>query len=265
MSQQAFFRVVDLETTGFLDEQSDAIKADPVQGIVEIGHTDVHALYTDEGRFVKAEISKPGFMLYKPPAGIPPQSMAIHHITPAMVREMPPCTAGQVQLVANSPPEPLALVAHNAAFEREWLSPYLPKDQRWLCTYKVAKQLHPNWPSHSNQACRYLMGLELDERWCFPPHRGGPDTWVTAHNLVEFLKLTTVRQMIEWTAQPTLLIACPIGEHRGKPWVEVPEDFLRWIIDKAKQMDPDTKYWAQRALQDRAAMRANPDLSASDY
>lgn len=264
MSQVAHFRVIDLETCGFLDEMPAAVQADPCQGIVEIGYTDVKAEFNDAGRFVTATIEKPGFLLYNPPGGIPPVSRAIHHITPQMVRDLPACRAGDVQLVQNGAPAPYALVAHNVAFEREWMGRYIP-EARWVCTLKVWAQLEPNWPAHSNQACRYLLGQELDVRWADPPHRAGPDSWVTANHFVEALRRTSVRQMVEWTKQPRLLTTCPFGEHRGKAWAEVPEDYLRWYVNKASQQDPDTLHWVKKALEDRAAMRAQPDLAASDY
>ncbi len=264
--QRVHFRVTDLETIGFLDEAPQSVRDDPVQGIVEIGYTDVTLDFRDDGVLAASKIDIPGSLLFKPPGGIPPVSTAIHHISPRMVSEMPACRSNDVQLVANGVPEPFALVAHNSAFEKEWMGQYIP-DARWICTEKVARRLHPTWPAYNNQACRYLLGLyEMDEHYAHPPHRAGPDTWVSAHIFVELVKGSSIRQMLEWTGLPRLMTTCPLGEHRGKAWVEVPEDYIRWIVsDKPRNMDADTVWNAQQALQDRARLRQNPDLASEDY
>jgi exodeoxyribonuclease X len=263
---RAHLRVIDLETVGFLKEQPGAIRQDPARGIVEIGYTDVAASFRADGSFFGATIELPGSLLFNPPGGIPAESCGVHHITPKMVEGLPACRSNDALLLVNGEPKPMALVACNSEFEREWLQPYLPEATKWICALKVAARLHPGWPAHGNQAVRYLLGHELDERWASPPHRAGPDSWVTAHNLVAFLKEgCAVRQMVEWTLQPRYMTTCPIGQHRGKPWIEVPADFLRWMLDKATDMDPDLLYWARQSLQDRQRLAQQPDLASSDY
>jgi exodeoxyribonuclease X len=265
------FRVVDLETVGFLDECPPEIQADPCLGVVELGWTDVIVAIRPDNSIGGVMVDGVyGKLLFNPPGGIPPVSSGVHHITPKMVAGLPPCTPKDCAALAISPPAagelvPFALVAHNAAFEQEWLSKYLPAEQRWICTLKVAAQLYPDWPSHANQACRYLLGLELDDAIAAPPHRAGPDSYVTAQLLARFLKTAAVRQMVEWTRLPRMMTTCPIGEHRGKPWSAVPADFLRWMLDKAKSMDDDAKYWARKELDNRARFAAQPDLASSEY
>ena len=49
---------------------------------------------------------------------------------------------------------------------------------------------------HSNQVLRYWLGLRLDADLAMPPHRAGPDAYVTAHLLLRMMALASVEQMI---------------------------------------------------------------------
>ena len=117
---------------------------------------------------------------------------------------------------------------------------------------KVALRIWPDAPGHSNQVLRYWRGLNLDAALAMPPHRAGPDAWVTAHLLVELLKETSVEQMMAWTKEPKLLPKVPFGKHRNSSWPDVPMDYLHWMVGQA-DMDPDVIWCAQQELHRRTA------------
>jgi len=71
-----------------------------------------------------------------------------------------------------------------------------------------------------------------------PPHRAGPDAYVTAHLLKDMLLETTVEQLVAWTSEPKLLLKVPFGKHKGAQWADIPDDYLAWITRQA-DMDPD--------------------------
>ena len=99
---------------------------------------------------------------------------------------------------------------------------------------------------------RYELGLELDEERAMPPHRAGPDTYVTAHILVRMMQEATVNKLVGWTIMPRFLPRCPIGKFRNQPWENVEMGFLRWMIGQP-DMDPDFKAAAQDEIKRRAA------------
>jgi exodeoxyribonuclease X len=263
-------RVLDIETTGFLHEQDETIRNDPRLGLVELGWTDVLVNVGADNVIKGVEVADTfGTILCKPPFGIPPEASAIHHLLDRDVEAFLPADKGTIMLLANSPPwrgpeKPMALVAHNAAFEREWLDKYLPPETKWICSMKVAARLFQDWPSMSNQALKYRLGLDLPEALCHPPHRAGPDSFVTAHVLAQMIPRTSVRQMVTWTKEPRLMLRCPIGEHRNKEWSEVPAGFLQWAISKPID-DLDCIHWMKIELERRAQLQRNPDLAATDY
>lgn len=218
-------RVVDIETTG----------TEPPAELIELGWVDV----------IDGVIGAPKSRLFGAADGIPPETMAVHHIRPADIEGLPLCTPGSLARMTDGV---TALVAHNCAFERLWLDE-ATAGAAWICTYKVALRLWPDAPRHGNQVLRYWRGLTLGDE-AMPPHRAGPDAFVTAHLLAEMLKETSVEQMVAWTQEPKAYPTLSFGKHRGLKWPEVPGDYLLWMTRQG-DMDPDAKWCAERELERR--------------
>jgi exodeoxyribonuclease X len=180
--------------------------------------------------------------------GIPPETMAVHHITEAdMSEDTPVCTPERLRQAVwgGSPPD--VLVAHNCEFERQFITEAVTDGLAWICTYKVALRVWPDAPRHNNQVLRYWRGLKLDPVYAMPPHRAGPDAWVTAHIVAELLHHVPIEQMIAWTAEPKLLPNIPFGKHRGLVWSAAPLDYLQWMV-RQSDMDPDAIWNAKQEL-----------------
>lgn len=234
------FRVIDIETTGL------ALPAE----IIEIGRVDVTV--DDSG----VRIDKPKSRLYRPLHGIPPETMAVHHITEADFKpDTPTCTEELLRSAIWSGGKPDALVAHNCEFERSFIPAEITDDLPWICTLKTALRVWPEAPQHTNQVLRYWRGLSLDAELAMPPHRAGPDAWVTAHLLVDLLKSATAEQMIDWTARPKALPTVTFGKHRGAKWADVPLDYLQWMA-RQSDMNADALACAQEELARRNGPRA---------
>jgi exodeoxyribonuclease X len=183
-------------------------------------------------------IKAPFSALYRPLGEIPAETKAVHHLTEADFNEtMPVCTPLNLGFALSQPSPADVLIAHNCAFERSFISDDVTGGIPWICTQKCALRLWPDAPKHSNQVLRYWRGMILDATQAMPPHRAGPDAWVTAHLLKDMLGEATVEQLINWTTEPKLLLRVPFGKHRNLPWSEVPTDYLSWM---AKQTDMDT-------------------------
>lgn len=232
----AVLRVIDIETTGF----------SPPAEIIEIGRVDVVGT-----REMGWTIERPLSRLYRPRDGIPPETKAVHHITEASIpTNAELCTPANIRSAVMHPIRPDVLVAHNCAFERTFIGEEATDGLPWICTYKSALRLWPDAPAHSNQVLRYWRELTLDEAYAMPPHRAAPDAWVTAHLLVDMLRLASIEQLVNWTGDPKLLPTMPFGEHRGKKWEEVPTDYLNWI-GRQKQMDSDVVWNARQEISRR--------------
>ena len=229
-------RVIDFETTGMA----------PPAEVVEVGYCDL------TGEDNQWEVSEPVSWLCGV-ENIPPETRAVHHIGPAEVAGLPAFAETRARLF-NEGPLIAALVAHNFDFEAAFLGEH---GALAICTCKAALRVWPDAPGHSNSVLRYWLEdrglLSLDHDTAMPPHRAGPDAYVTAHILKAlFAAGATGREMIAWTKEPRVLPTCPIGKFRGRPWADVEAGFLRWMTDQAT-MEPDLKWNAQRELDRRAA------------
>lgn len=229
-------RSTDLETSGMK----------PPESVVEIGWTDL--VFNTET--LECEIGRPNSMLFRPKEPLTPENMAIHHLTNTYLATFPVCEDHDLRALANDD-FPQFLIAHNSAFEKQWITDEFMGPAKWICTMKAALHLWPN-DGHSNQAIRYRLGLELDNDLALPAHRAAPDSYVTAHIAAEMLKTNRVAQLVAWEMSPKPVLLCPLGKHRGQQWADVPADFVRWMLG-LDDLDPDTRYAAEQEMSRRRA------------
>lgn len=237
---EIIMRVVDLETTGLA----------PPECIIELGWSDVH--YNTETK--ASSIAAPQSLLYSPTRPITPENRAIHHLTDAELDGQPECSDADLRTVLTLG-EPFALVAANAAFEQQWLTPEVIGPARWICTVKAAARLYPDAESHSNQAIRYRMELDLPDALAMPPHRAAPDAYVTGNILANMLRGTSVRDLVQWTKEPKFLPRCPMGKWKGTAWPEVDQSYLEWIL-RTVDMDVDVQNAARLEIDRRQSEAA---------
>lgn len=238
-------RVIDIETTGI----------EPAEhAICEIGFCDVLSTTLDaEGKPGGWVVHEPQSSLVNPGRPIPADVSAIHHITDEDVadalhlRELVP-TVLQFDGID-------AFAAHNAKFERGFITDEMTGGKPWVCTYKCALRLWPDEPSHSNQALRYSRKPEgLDRNIAMVAHRAGPDAYVTAFHLREMLNGgALLDHLVRRSLVPALMVTCHIGKEHGKKWADVDPGFLRWLLDK--DFDEDVKFTARHWLAERAKVQ----------
>ena len=233
---EVLLRVIDCETTGLKPPEAE---------IVEWGWTDV--LFDTETKTVT--VRTPESRLFCPVNGIPPEMSAVHHLTMQHVQGEPTFQPGDIEGLVG-PAD--FVVAHNWAFEGQWVTADHLGPRRPICTFKAACRIWPEAPSKSNSALRYWRRLDLNEGLAMPPHRAGPDSYVTAFLLADMLRTETVANLVRWTREPRFLPKCPIGKHKDTPWGEIPADYLQWIT-RAADMDPDVVHAAKTELQSRQA------------
>jgi exodeoxyribonuclease X len=254
-------RVIDLETTCLAPPDGDTSK-----GVCEIGWCDVVVYTTIDGWVVDNEI---GSTLCDPGTPFTPENSAIHHIIERDVE-------GQGQFLDHAMRvfhpryrkpfaefEIVALAAHNAKFEAQWVREDLRGGLPLICTYKTALRHWPQAPKHTNQVLRYWRNpVGLNRALAHLAHRAGPDAYVTAFLLRDMLNDgVTLEQMIEWTKEPALSMRCYIGAWRGKLWSEVDYGFLTWVL--SKDFDEDIKhsvnYEIKRRRDEAAKARADDE------
>lgn len=222
-------RVVDLETAGF--EAADRV--------CQVGRCDWYDGVID--KFPLEHFINPGI-------SIPAVASAIHHIVDADVADAPQFAFAWEQFHRDD--AVYAYAAHNAKFERQWITDELIGGKPWICTYRCSLRSWPEAPSHSNQALRYWLALPVDRDFASPAHAAGPDAYVTAHLLDVLVKRHHIDELIAWSAQPALLTMVRFGKHRGARWENVPSDYLDWMC-RQQDMDEDAIFTAKHHLSER--------------
>ncbi|MGE5510289.1 MAG: putative quorum-sensing-regulated virulence factor [Bacteroidota bacterium] len=225
-------RVIDIETTG-LDPMADAI--------VEIASVDL----TKEGG-----ITNPQQTFVFPDQKIPALASAVHHIVDDDVREAPRLR------------EALALfegadcyIAHNCSFERSFLDPILGR-QAWLCTFKCALRIWPDFVEHNLQALRYQLGIVQPfgrPRQEIVPHRAASDTIVTAAIAHVIMRQARWSDLMRWSQEPAHYTRLTFGKHRGQKLADVPVDYLDWMLKS--DLEADWKLSAKAELERRQKER----------
>lgn len=203
-------RVTDCESTGL---------ADPKE-LVEIGWTDIRLF--PSGWAIE---SGPHARLVNPGMPITPGARAAHHISDEEAATgMAPDDARS--LIANGVD---ILCFHNALFD----TPLIKSGKPTICTFKCAKDVYPNLESHKNGALWYALGLGGGAKQMEPVHRAGPDSWTTAHILLDLLRVLPVETMLDISANPIRLLKMAFGKHAGVSFTELPWDYLDWIVNKS--------------------------------
>jgi len=199
-------RVIDFETTGI----------PPDADVIEAAFLDV-----DEIKLAPKSSDFAGHaFVVKTIRPVTPEARAAHHITDVEISH-----GSRWSEVRGILSDGSIFCAHNANFEKAFFN---PEGSRWIDTYKCALRLFPDAPKHTNQVLRYFL-FDCDPGAAgMPPHRALPDCHVTARILIKCLESASIDQLIAWSAEPPLLPRVPMGKHFGKPWSEVPTDYLEW-------------------------------------
>lgn len=252
-------RVLDFETTDF-----------PERGglIIEAGWTDLTLSPGDN--FLNWEMNTHSSQRFgmTPETRMSSAARAEHHISPAEIAGLPLFdTLDAVSLLQCEPSTTRQfdyLVAHNHIFEKKLLTRHLspsgtPMDGKWICTMKVARRVYPSASKYSLQYLRYHANLErgLPDARCMPPHASGPDTWLTAMLLAEMFSNyhISLSEMEEYTSGLTYFHTCPMGKYKGKPWKDVDNGYLNWMLTSAKDLDPDLRAFVDNELKLRRVGR----------
>lgn len=227
-------RVVDFETTGI----------EPPAEVVEVGYCDLSQAGPGAPWIVDEPVSRLCGV-----AAIPPEVRAVHWIRHSEVAGLPQFDPAAFVEEASGC---AAIAAHNMDFENAWLG--VDGVMPLICTLKAAYRVWPEAPGHSNSVLRCWLEdrglIALTDALAEPPHRAGPDAYVTAHILAALLTAgATGKDMVAWTREPRLLPIINFGKHRGTRWPDAPRDYLEWLL--RSDMDGDTKWNAQRELDRR--------------
>lgn len=213
------FICLDLETTG-LESDKDQI--------IEIAIA----------RFTQEQLVESFETLIDPGCLISKASMAIHHITDEMVKGKPKIEEvlpyifqfiGRHIIVGHGIAMDLAFLM--AAAKHHQISNTL-SSHIFLDTLRLAR-LYGESPTNSLETLRKHFNIEAEGA-----HRAMNDVIV---NIEVFKYLSTsfktTEQLLERLKRPIPLKVMPLGKHKGRPFNEIPIEYLVWAANKDFDMD----------------------------
>lgn len=176
--------------------------------------------------------------LIDPECSIPSDSMEIHNITEEMVKGKP-----KIEEVLPFLLDKIAdhiVVGHGIGFDLKILEEsakraQIPSNlafQSRIDTLRLAR-LYGESATNSLQALREHFNIDPEKA-----HRAMDDVLV---NIQVFKKLSTgfksAVDLLRRMEKPVYLKAMPLGKHKGKPFSEIPIEYLRWAIKQDFDMD----------------------------
>ncbi|MFI0435571.1 MAG: putative quorum-sensing-regulated virulence factor [Parachlamydiaceae bacterium] len=225
------FICIDCETTG-LDPKQDRV--------IEV------AVMCFDANQVYAQMET----LINPECEIPETSIAIHHITPDMVKDKP--------TIAHVLPEVLnmignhIIVGHGVGFDIEILACSAERHEiqskirqnLYLDTLRMAR-LYGECPINSLEHLRKHFNIPLEGA-----HRAMSDVIVNREVFQHLAKrFKTTDQLFDVLSRPISMAAMPFGKHKGRSFKDIPLQYLQWIVNK--DFDQDLLHSARAELKRR--------------
>ncbi len=188
--------------------------------------------------------------LINPECIIPETSIAIHHITPDMVKDKP--TIAQIlpeilKLIGNH-----IIVGHGVGFDIDILAiaaerhgiPCKIRQNPFLDTLRMAR-LYGESPINSLEHLRKHFNIPLEGA-----HRAMSDVIVNKEVFKCLAKnFKTSEQIFEALSRPILMATMPLGKHKGRSLKDIPLQYLQWIVHK--DFDQDLLYSVRSELKRR--------------
>lgn len=213
------FICLDCETTG-LDPEKDQI--------IEIALT----------RFTFEEQMESYETLIDPMVSIPEESIAIHHITDAMVQGKPKIAEvlphilsfiGKQIIVGHGISTDIAFLI--SAAKQNNIPCRLPSHPS-IDTLRLAR-LYGESPTNSLQKLRQHFNIPEEGA-----HRAMNDVIVNIEVFKQLAKtFKTTEQMLERLKSPILLKTMPLGKFKGRPFSEISIEYLRWAAHQKFDQD----------------------------
>ncbi|HRW58598.1 MAG TPA: DUF3820 family protein [Chlamydiales bacterium] len=188
--------------------------------------------------------------LVDPKRLIPSESQAIHHISNEMIQGKPLIKEILPQIYEITKGAPI--IGHGIDFDikmmqeesyRNGLNFPIEKNPV-IDTLRLAR-LYGESPVNSLEQLRKHFNIEEEGA-----HRALADVIVNISVFKHLTKqFTSLSQLLQRLEKPILIKTMPLGKHKGRPFSEIPIEYLRWAA--GKEFDQDLLYSIRKELNNR--------------
>jgi DNA polymerase III epsilon subunit-like protein len=210
------YYVADTETTGFKPPPL------PASGVVQVAWIEV-----DEQLNTLSE----KFFLVNPGCTIDEGASKIHGVYAADIENCP-----DLKEVLGFQ-YPACIIGQNIAFDLRFLQPHLGEEVSSICTLALARRYVKNSTNHKLGTLIDHLGLPREEA-----HNALGDVRMTL-SLLKYLMLTndlTLEELASASQDQKLLHHMPFGKHKGMLILEVPKDYVIWLLAQS-DIAPDLR------------------------
>lgn len=176
------------------------------------------------------EVIYKGSTLINPGIPIPEEASKIHGITNDKVQDAPSIMDSDVYKEFSKYNEPEnCTIIHNSAFDLTMLYFHgITIHTQLIDSLSCARKIFPNFKNHKLN--ELVQGCEQD-------HRALSDCEMVMTLLSDMKMFKTKQELIEITKVPVMAF----GKHKGTPVHEVDPQYLKWMVEKMKNLDYSTK------------------------
>ena len=200
--------------------------------------------------------------LCQPPLPIKYEAMAVHHITPEMVKDAPPLHQTKAfRRLQELNTSNNTLVIHNAVFDLGMLKKEnFTNHMQLLDTLRCMRHLYPKNESNALQILRYSLSLYQKETAVaealhvnIQAHDALGDVIVLYLLLHYLLRSHTKESLINTSAKPVFVSRLRFGKYRGRDIESVIKEdyaYITWLLTnhEAAKNDEDLHYTVQLLL-----------------
>ncbi len=188
--------------------------------------------------------------LVDPEIAIPEESMAIHHISNEMVKGKPKIQEVLPKVIPLLKNE--IIIGHGVSFDltiiekaalAAGIDAIFPRDDV-IDTLRLAR-LYGESPNNSLETLRQHFNIVEEGA-----HRAMSDVIVNIQVFKYLAKqFRSIKELKERLKHPIMLKNMPLGKHKGRPFSDIPIDYLRWAV--RQDFDQDLIFSLQSELKKR--------------
>lgn len=180
--------------------------------------------------------------LINPGCPIPPDAMAIHHITDEMVANAPSFATIGAEFVDFCSGDVVLIAHNNDGFDYHFLRCEFERHQlkmpewKFLDSLKWARRYRPDLPRHTLQFLREIYGIPANTA-----HRALDDVIVLHQLFSHFIDDLLIEDVYQLLNRPRALQHMPFGKHQGQPLEQVPKTYVQWLASSGAFDKPENQ------------------------
>jgi DNA polymerase III alpha subunit (gram-positive type) len=177
---------------------------------------------------------------FKPRSTIPSDVTRIHGISDADVINCIDSQTGIIQWfnhIIHQTDGLVVFAAHNMKYDAGILDKYLPQFKQYpqICTLRLARILLPGLPNYKLESLYHGINSDI----IYEAHHADNDV---AMGLELLLSLSDYAgkdyiDIVTEYSKPTQLTTMTYGKHNGKPFTEIPQDYIDWLFNNTDDID----------------------------